>query len=265
MTSTAGGHTRLYRGLLHLYPADFRSGYTDQMVQLFTDQLRDEGPTRSWLHALGDIPSSAASEHLRRNRNVAHTMTVAPTPTSRVLGVLGVVGGGILLIGFLGIAISPDNFNLRLVLFNLGAIAVVIAVHQRQSPVNRQLALAGAIPAIVSNALYLALIVRLAAQPGELGPGDYGPYIGPLATAMWLSDAWFGLVTLRLGVVSRLSSLALIVGSLFAFIGQGWLGIVEQGTMFATVVLAGIALHGLAWMMLGLEVAFRRRSVPAPR
>ena len=44
-----------------------------------------------------------------------------------------------------------------------------------------------------------------------------GPFFSYAAGAMWLSDLWFGLVTLWLGIVSRISALALVVGSLFAF------------------------------------------------
>ncbi len=259
MTTAAGPHQNIYRGLLRLYPADYRARFGDQMVQLFSDQLRDQGPLQSWLRAMGDLSSSALSEHLRRNRTVAHSMTLAPTPLSRLLGVLGVIGGAFLLIAFVGITIGPDLFNLRLAMFNIGAIAVVIAVHQRQARSGRALALAGALPAIVANVAYLVLIVALVNQPGELGPGRFGALIAPVATAMWLSDVWFGLVALRLRAVSRLASLALVIGSLFALVGQDWIGIVHAGSVIETAVLAGIAVHGLAWMALGLDVALRRR------
>ena len=264
MSATGGVHQRIYRGLLRLYPADYRAGYDDQMVQLFGDQLRDTGTFRTWLRAVRDLVSSAAQEHLRRKRTMAHSMSLAPTPATRVLGLLGVLGGAVLLLGFLGLAFTPDLFNLRLVLFNVGAIAVVLAVHRQQAAFGRGLALAGAIPAVVANAMYLILIVRAVAQPGEIGPGDYQPvllfsYVGG---AMWLGDAWFGAVTFRLGVVSRMAALALIVGSFFAFIGMGIFGLVTSGTAFETLVLAGVALHGVAWVLLGLDVALRWR-VPA--
>lgn len=193
---------------------------------------------------------------------MAHSLTLAPTPLTRVLGFLGVLGGASMLVAFVGIAISPDMFNLRLVLFNLGAIAVVTAVHQLQSSAGRRLALAGAVPAIVANVAYTVLIVRAVAQPGEIGPGDYQPvnlfiYVG---ASMWLSDAWFGLVTLRLGVLNRWSALALIVGSILALLGMSNFGLQQPGTLVETVILGGIAVHGLAWVLLGLDVALRRRA-----
>jgi hypothetical protein len=264
VTSTAGGHERLYRGLMRLYPADYRDSFGEQMVQLFGDQLRDNGTARAWLRAPVDLITSAASEHLRRNRTVAHSLTHAPTPASRILGLLGVVGGVVLLLGFLGFNFTPDQFNLRLVLFNMGAIAIAIGVHLRQRIRGRLLSLSGAIPVVVANALYLLLIVRAVGQPGEIGPGDYQPIVlfGFVGAAMWLSDAWFGVVTFRLGVVSRIAALALVVGSLFAFIGMGIFGFVQSGTAFETIVLGGVAVHGLAWVLLGLDVALRRRQGP---
>jgi putative ABC transport system permease protein len=67
------GHERVYRALLRLYPAAFRARFAGEMVQLFSDQLRDArsdgapaGATRTWLRALGDLAVTAASEHARR-------------------------------------------------------------------------------------------------------------------------------------------------------------------------------------------------------
>lgn len=264
MTGPAGGHERVYRSLLRVYPADYRQAYGDQMVQLFGDQLREAGEARTWFRTLGDLVTTAASEHMRRNRTVAHSVAVAPTPASRLLGLIGVLGGAVLLAAFV-IDMSPDVMNVRLVLFNLGAMAVVLAVHRRQSPASPRLALAAAIPALVANALYLLIVVRLVARPGEPGPGDYGQIFAYAAGAMWLSDLWFGLVTLWLGVVNRIAALALVVGSLFAFIGMGILIPVDRGTAFETLILGGIAVHGLGWILLGLDVALRRRPAQVSR
>ncbi|MEP7157858.1 MAG: hypothetical protein ABI797_00385 [Chloroflexota bacterium] len=264
MTAPAGGHERIYRGLLRLYPADYRARFSGPMVQLFGDQLRADGTARTWLRSSTDLITSAASEHLRRNRTVAHSMTLSPTPASRILGILGVIGGGVLLLGFLGFTFTPDQFNLRLVLFNVGAVAVAVGVHIRQATAGRLLSLSAVIPAILSNLLYLVLIVRSVAQPGEIGPGDYQPValFTFAGIAMWLSDAWFGAVAFRLGVVSRIAALALIVGSFFAIIGMGIFGLVTSGSAFETLVLGGIGVHGVAWVLLGLDIAFLRRQAP---
>jgi hypothetical protein len=264
VTSATGGNDRLYRGLLRLYPADYRAQFSDQMVQLFTDQKREVGATRAWLRTPIDLITTAVGEHLRRNRTVANSMSLAPTPMTRVLGLLGVLGGAVILVAFLGVAISPDLFNLRLVLFNLGAIAVVAAAHQRQAAVGRQLALSAAIPAILANAAYLVLIIRGVAQPGEIGPGDYQPVVVWLyaGVALWLSDAWFGLVTFRLGVLNRLSALALAISSVLALLGMSHFGLQEPGSLTQAIIQIGIAVHGMAWVLLGLELALRRRPAP---
>lgn len=265
MTAQPGGHEQLYRGLLRLYPADYRERYSDQMVQLFGDQRRDEGAFRTWLRSSIDLITSAASEHLRRNRTMAQSLTVAPTPASRLLGLLGVLGGGLLLLGFINLdAWTPDLFNLRLLAFNVGAIAIGLAVYPRHALVSRRLALAGSLPVIVANAAYLLFTVVLVAQPGELGPGDYQPinlFIFT-AAAMWLSDAWFGLVSLRLRVLNRWSALALLIGSVAAFVGMSNFGLAPTGSLMEKVILVGVAVHGAAWVLLGLEVALRRRPAP---
>lgn len=194
---------------------------------------------------------------------MAQSLSIAPTPIGRVLGILGVIGGVVLLAAFLPFAWGgPDLFVLRLALFALGAIAVVVAVHTRQRDAGRWLALAGVIPAIIANAVYLVLILRLVSLPGEIGPGDYGPIHAYAQGAMWLSDLWFGLVALRLGSVSRISAAALVVGSLGTVLGMSNLGLAPPGSLMEKVALSGIAILGLAWILLGLEVALRRSSSP---
>jgi hypothetical protein len=84
------------------------------------------------------------------------------------------------------------------------------------------------------------------------------------APAMWLTDAAFGLVTLRLGVVARWGAFALAIGSVLAILGMDHLGLTSatNPTIFRTFALAGIALNGLGWILLGLDVATRRRALP---
>jgi hypothetical protein len=273
MTARPSGHERIYRGLLRLYPAAFRARFADEMVQLFSDQLHDArgsgavgGAARTWLRALGDLAVAAASEHARRERTVAYSLETSPSNGSRLLGLAGIVGGVLLLWPAFLPALFPfelnaDLFNLRLVVFNLGAIAIIVAVHRRQvavAPIQARLA---ALAALVANVFYLVLIIRLAGQPGQLGPGDYGPLIFPAAVALWLTDAWFGVVTMRVGVVTRWGALALAIGSILAMTGMDRLGLTsaENPTVFGPLSLVGIALNGLGWILLGLEIATRRR------
>jgi hypothetical protein len=254
---------RLYRGLLHLYPARFRVRFADDMAQLFGDQMRrarTEGPPAAvagtWLRAIADLMTTAASEHIRRNRTVAHSLTVPPSISSRLLGLVGIVGGLILISGFVGAFPwdSPQAVTLRIVLFNVGAIAIVIAVHRRQASVDPTLALLAAVPALLANAWYIAWLV--------LSPAGQFGFIGFYAgVAVWLADAWFGLVTLRLRVVSRWGAVALVIGSVLAATGIDRLGLTT--TIFGALSQVGGVLNGLGWILLGVDVATRRRTTVA--
>jgi hypothetical protein len=255
-------YERVYRGLLGLYPAEFRARFSDDMVQLFGDQLRDShspvGAALTWVRALGDVAFTAASEHARRNRTVAHSLSAAPSIASRLLGLVGILGGAALLVAFLPFAIAQDLSALRIVLFNVGAIAIVIAVHRRQASLAPLLALLAAVPALVANAFYAAWLVL--APPGEFG------LIGFYASlALWLTDAAFGLVTLRLGVVTRWGALALAIGSILAVTGIDRLGLTsaDHPTVFGSLSLTGGVLSGLGWILLGLDVVTQRRA-PVP-
>ena len=266
MNSPRASHERAYRGLLRLYPSRFRERYSDEMVQLFGDLLRDAraaaGPTgtaTTWIRTLADLLVTAASEHARRDQTVAHSLGPAPSPATRALGLAGILGGVLLVAAWVpNLPWSPDLFNFRLVAFNLGAIAIVAAIHHRQSRAAPRLAMAAAIPAVLANAWYLVMIIRAVAQPGEIGRGDYGPLFGAANTAMWLADAWFGLLTFRIGVVSRWPALALAVGSILALNGLGLVtGYLEE--IVDSLALAGLTVNGLAWVVLGIEVATRSR------
>lgn len=267
MTPRHAGSERFYRRLLRAYPAEFRARFTDDMVQLFGDQLRgarDGGSAgasgRVWLRSLGDLAVSSAAERIRRDRNVAHTLAAAPSSFNRVLGLAGIVGGAILLAAFV-VEISPELNVLRLVLFNLGAMAIVVAVHRRQAPAAPTLALVAAIPALLANAWYLAMTVLAIGNPQPFG-GDFGLVWFYAAVAMWLTDALFGVVTLRIGVVARWGALALAIGSPLAFAGIDRLGLVSPAnpTIWGPLALTGAALNGMGWILLGLDVATSGRG-----
>lgn len=70
-------HERAYRRLLSLFPVAFRERYEEQMVTLFNDQVRLARASGSgtwmvtlWFRSLGDLVSSAAGEHLRKEELV---------------------------------------------------------------------------------------------------------------------------------------------------------------------------------------------------
>jgi hypothetical protein len=268
MTRGEGTHERLYRVLLRLYPGSFRARFADEMVQLFSDGLRDvraggaPGIARAWLRTVRDVAVTAASEHAA-SRSVAHSLTSPPPWPSRTLGMLGILGGLLLLAPFLPfVQIGPPLNQVRLILFSAGAMAIVVAVHRRQSPVSITLARLGAIPAFLANGWYLAMVVLAIGRDSPFS-GDFGFTWFVAGMTMWLADGWFGLVTLRLGVVSRSGAIALGVGSLAIF-GRDRRGLVSaSGTnpnIFGSLSLAGIALNGIGWLALGIDLATQRRA-----
>lgn len=258
MTPGDARSERVYRSLLRAYPDAFRARFTDEMVQLFSDQLREArsggatgGRARVWLKSVGDLVVTSTSEHMRRDRTMAHSLSASPSPLNRVLGLAGVLGGAVLLAAFL-VDIAPGLVPLRLAVVNLGAIGIVVAVHSRQVRVAPALALVGAVPALVANALFLATVVI----------GDIGLLSFYAAVAMWLADAAFGVVTFRIGAVARWGALALAIGSPLAVAGIDRIGLVsaEDPTLWGPLALAGVALNGLGWILLGIDVATRRSA-----
>lgn len=267
VTPRGAGHERLYRALLHAYPTAFRARFSEEMVQLFGDQLREAGSgaapggsARVWLRSLGDLAVTSASEHLRRNRTVAHSLATSPSISSRVLGLAGVLGGAVLLAVFV-IDISPELDSVRIYIVLVGAMAIVIGVHRRQASVAPVMALFGAVPALLANAWYLAMMILAIGRP-QPSAGDFGLVWFYAGVAMWLTDALFAVVTLRLGVVARWGALALAIGSPLALLGIDRFGLVSQQdpTIFGPLSQGGIVLNGIGWILLGVDIATRRRA-----
>jgi hypothetical protein len=174
---------------------------------------------------------------------------------NRALGVVGILGGLVLLAAFV-LDIPPAWNTARLLLFAAGAIAVALAVHGRHAAAARPLALAATVPVVLANGALIAWIL-LAQSRERPFAGDFGLVGFWVALAAWLADAWFGLVTLRLGVVWRPAALMLAVGSIVAIAGMDRLGLTSAAspTIFGSLALAGVALNGLAWVLLGMDIA----------
>lgn len=181
-----------------------------------------------------------------------------PTLATRALCVVGILGGLGLLAAFVG-EIPPAWNTVRLFLFPAGAIAVALAVHGRHAAVSRRLALAGTVPVLLANG---ALITWQLLALGRERPhaGDFGLVGFWVGLAFWLADAWFGVVALRIGVLWRPATLLLAVGSILAILGMDRLELISQAnpTIFAPIAMMGIALNGVAWVLLGLQVALHR-------
>ena len=196
---------------------------------------------------------------------MTHALATSPSASTRILGMAGIVGGIVLLAAFV-VEIAPDLNSVRLVLFNLGAIAIVIAVHRRQVAVSPTLARTVAGATVLANAWYLSMVVLATGRPSPF-TGEFGMVFFWAGVALWLADAAFGVVNLRLRAVTRWGALALAVGSVLAFTGIDRLGLtsVANPTIFGPIALIGIALNGLGWILLGVDVATRRVIAARPR
>ena len=196
---------------------------------------------------------------------MTHAFATSPTASNRALGLAGILGGAVLLAAFV-VEIAPDLNNVRLILFNLGAIAVVVAVHRRQVAASPTLFRTVAGATMFANAWYLAMVVLATGRPSPFA-GEFGLVFFWAAVAMWLTDAAYGAVTLRLGLVTRWGAAALAIGSALAFTGMDRLALTSPAnpTIFLPLSLIGIALNGLGWILLGVDVATRRVIAARPR
>ena len=190
------------------------------------------------------------------------SLAVSPSMPTRVLGAAGIIGGVVLLAAFV-VAIPSDLNTLRLALFNLGAIAVAIAVQRRHASTGSRTALLVALAAILANAWTLVMVVLSISRPMPPAPDpDFRLVMFYAGLAMWLADSVFGFVALRLGLVTRWGALALAIGSLLAILGMSHLELTSPAnpTIFGPLSLMGIALNGIGWILLGLDVALRGRE-----
>lgn len=259
MTARPEGAERVYRGMLSLYPAEFRRRFGEDMVQLFHDKLRDarngnaaEGALVAWMALLADVVVTASHEHLRRNRTMAHSLTSAPSLTSRVLGIAGVVAGVVILAAYV-VKLSPDLFLSRVVVFTIGTVLIAFGVHRRQAARAQTLSLVATVAFAATSSFYLIAVVFLA-------PANAAAFWS--GVALWLVSAAFGATTAWIGSVSRIGASAIAIGSLLALSGIDWIGLVSEAspTIFNTLSQVGIVTLALGWIVLGLDVGWRRVS-----
>jgi hypothetical protein len=188
-------------------------------------------------------------------------ISTAP-PTSRLLGVLGVIGGAVLLVAYLPFQVFDGATNVfRLTLFNLGSIAVVIAIDRLPGTRRTRVSTAVAAATVLANAWYPAMVLLSIGRP--IANDAFALAFFWAAVAMWLTDAAFGFAALAAGSVTRWGALALGVGSLLAFLGIDRLGLVSPGdptSLLFRLALFGVALNGFGWILLGGDVALGRRG-----
>lgn len=278
--------TRLYAGLLRLYPAPFRARYRDEMVLLFADQLRDAqiergltGLLLTWLRTLPDLAKTAIGEHLRRDRTVAQSLaTFEPTRSMRLLGLLAILGGVLLLWAFVSWnPFAEQSVNsIRLGLFWAAGIAVAIAFHARQSAVSPRLAVVATGAVVVAGAWNI-LWILIAVERNSPFAGAFG-FAGFIAGfAGWLIASFYGASMLVIraswrgmsrwaGVVTRIAALSLLVGGPVATFGMDRLGLTRSepyGEVFGTLGALGVGAVGLGWLLLGTVLVLGPRRTAA--
>jgi hypothetical protein len=273
---------RLFSSFLRLYPATFRARYRDEMVVLFSDQLRDArerhrpgGTTITWIRALTDLAASALGEHLRKDRTMAQSLTsIEPTRSTRLLGLIGVAGGLVLLWAFISLNPFSDrsvNF-VRLATFSLGGVAVALALHGRlvaNSPRLAAFVTAGVLVSGVWNVAWASLAIGQA-NPYADAFGGIG-IVGGMVT--WVVQTIYGAALLRLvrsprgmtdrvRTVTRIAALALLLGGPLAILGTNdrelanWQ---ESGFIFTTFGQIGLLLTGAGWIMLAAPLVLSGR------
>ena len=175
-------------------------------------------------------------------------------PGVRVLGLLGIVGGIAVLAAFV-VTIPPAQNTARIFLFLAGGVGVALAAHESQARVSGRLALTGVIPLVLANGV-VAIWELLSLGRDRPFAGDFGLVGFYAGLAMWLAHAWYGIATLRIGVLSRWAAIALVVGSVLAITGMDRLELTSSvnPTICGPLSLLGIALNGIAWALLGLGV-----------
>jgi hypothetical protein len=255
MTARPGGE-RLYRGILTLYPSQFRQRFGDEMVQLFEDRLRDAradhgtgGLIAAWVGLVADVLRTAPGEHLRRNRTVAHSLVVAPSATSRVLGLSGIVAGTVILAAY-AIQLPEQMFFWRLIVFTVGAVAISVGVHLRQSRHAPTLSLAATLVFAAAATFFLTTV--LFTPPGNI----IGFWSG---LGLWAASVAFGAASAAIGAVSRMGAVAVAAGSLLTLTGIDRLGLVSESspTIFDTLSQLGVVAMAIGWIVLGIDVALR--------
>ena len=280
----AGANERLYGGLLRLYPVEFRRRYADEMVRLFGDQLRDARASRhpggmatTWFRSLIDLVGNAVGEHLRRDRRMVQSLsTFEPTRSMRLLGLVGMAGGVVLLWAFISLNPFSDRSvnSVRLAMFWLGGAAIALALHGRLAAATPRLAAFVTAGVLVGGVWNLVWIGLATAQENPYADAFGG--IGIVgAMVAWIVQAVYGAVLLYLAgvtpgmtnhlrAVTRIASLALLLGGPLAFLGindselANW---DDYGFIFTRLGQIGLILTGAGWIMLGALLVFAGRRV----
>jgi hypothetical protein len=212
-----------------------------------------------------------------------HGLPFEPTRTTRLLGLVGVVGATLLLWAFVSFNpfVDPMVNGIRLVVFALAGAAVSLAFHRRQALAAPMLARVTTAAVVIAGVWYATwVIVSLGVDRPFVG--TFGSVYFLANIALWVSAAvwaigmlhtgaaWHGMPR-RLGLITRLATW-ILVGSIVGWMGDDRLGLTDSrwGGMWQAIALAGVAMNGVGWGLLGAVLLFRGRtrstwaSVPRP-
>jgi hypothetical protein len=272
MDGDRGLSVRLYTGLMRRYPSALRDRFAFEMVQLFGDQLRDArargapfGVVSTWFKGLGDLFVTAASEHVRGGRGVGRSLARPPSPATRILAFVGILGGVVLLAAFV-IDIPPGLNDIRVGLFFVGAMAVAVALYRPLAVISPRLALLVTAAVVLANAWSLVMEFLSIGRPlPPQGDLEFRLIAFYASVVQWLANAALGFAIWRTAAAARWIGMVLALASILALTGIDRFELVrgDLAWFWAPAALLGIGVAGLAWIALGIDVATRRRSIPA--
>lgn len=173
-----GSAIRVYRGLLVLYPRDFRDRYTDDLVQTLTDLSAELGPRKAWRRVTLDLVVTVPRyrlETVMKDERSSTLLTIAITVMA-VAGITSVFVGlnhGVVLVPLAGVAAITQRSNLA------RSIDAVDGTGLRRKRLRTASVLAASLPVI-----YLVSLPILGNHWGTDAAVAFGLWVGVLIAAV---------------------------------------------------------------------------------
>lgn len=240
---------RIARGLMRLYPAEFRRHYGKELERLLADvaQASPGGPVARaafWIRVLADVAQSAVAERAAQLAHPSRTVLI------RAAGISSVLGGAVFLAGMITPLRGPARAGVPASVVGMaaGAVGLYLALHGR-SPRLERLGLA-----LGAAGLALAFIGMAGSALGVVEPNPLAPIIntGEHAGLVFIGagmSVW-GILALRTHALGWLSFAPLPIGLLglagITFLSPNTFARLESGV----VPLAFSA----GWILLGLAL-----------
>lgn len=271
LTNSLSVSVRIYRALLVAYPKMFREHYETQMVQVFSDSMKEAhrqagifGLIDVWLHTFGDLLVTAIAEHLLERSQFMFSPKVILWS-----GVSSAFGGLFWLMFSLMVALPNSYGGEWTIVFALAlGISGLVALYSRQVEQGRRSGLAGLALAIVGTGLALYALWSFVPTHPETDPIGTAPIALHLALGLAILGTGMillGLPSLSANTLSRWGGLPLSLGLLNIAHGiTVWLAYyvpLSQGqvpwasfTFGQFVHIVVTLLLGLGWMGLGIRL-----------